>query len=88
MAKEVFSGTPLVIFGDSPAGKELELALAWQGEAGTEERNLGIALETNPIVLRLPALITAPCLTIQIPVLFFSKQRSLLDNSTRQTPSN
>jgi Ca-activated chloride channel family protein len=48
-AKEVFSGTPLVIFGDSPAAKELELALAWQGEAGTEERNLGIALETNPI---------------------------------------
>jgi hypothetical protein len=48
-AKEVFSSTPLVIFGDSPAAKELELALAWQGEAGAEERNLGIALETNPV---------------------------------------
>jgi len=48
-AKEVFSSTPLVIFGNSPAAKELELALAWQGEAGAEERNLGIALEPNPI---------------------------------------
>ncbi|HEX8894942.1 MAG TPA: VWA domain-containing protein, partial [Terriglobales bacterium] len=48
-AKEVFSGTPLVIFGDSPAATELELALEWHGEAGVEGRNLGIALETNPI---------------------------------------
>ena len=32
-AKLVFTGTPLVVFGDTPIGGELELALEWQGEA-------------------------------------------------------
>jgi uncharacterized protein YegL len=48
-AKEVFSGTPLVIFGDSPAAKELELALGWQAEAATDERAFNIPLETDPV---------------------------------------
>jgi Ca-activated chloride channel family protein len=48
-AKEVFSGTPLVIFGYAPAVQELELALAWQAEAGMGERNLRIALQNDPI---------------------------------------
>jgi Ca-activated chloride channel family protein len=48
-AKEVFSGTPLVIFGDSPAAKELELMLEWQTEAGAEKRLLGIPLKGDPV---------------------------------------
>ena len=47
--KEVFSGTPLVIFGDSPATKELALEFAWQAEAGANQRTFGVALENNPI---------------------------------------
>jgi len=47
--KQVFSGTPLVVFGDSPAAKEVELALKWQGETRADQRTVGIALETNPI---------------------------------------
>jgi hypothetical protein len=30
-AKQVFSGTPFVFFGDSPAAKDLSLTLEWQG---------------------------------------------------------
>jgi Ca-activated chloride channel family protein len=48
-AKQVFSGTPLVIFGDSPAAKELELALTWQADARADERTLSIPFETDPI---------------------------------------
>ena len=32
-AKLVFTGTPLVVFGDTPVGGDLELALEWQNEA-------------------------------------------------------
>jgi Ca-activated chloride channel family protein len=48
-AKTVFSGTPLVIFGDSPSAKELELNLEWQGETAAGERMFNIPLKTNPI---------------------------------------
>jgi hypothetical protein len=48
-ARAVFSGTPLVIFGDSPANKELELKLEWQGATAAEERIFKIPLETDPI---------------------------------------
>ena len=48
-AKAVFSRTPLVIFGDSPATKELELKLEWQGATAAEERIVNIPLETDPI---------------------------------------
>jgi hypothetical protein len=48
-AKEVFSGTPLVIFGDSPSTKELELKLEWQGGTPADERTFNIPVETDPI---------------------------------------
>lgn len=48
-AKAVFSRTPLVIFGDSPATKELELKLEWQGGTAAEKRIFNIPLETEPI---------------------------------------
>jgi len=48
-AKEVFSRTPLVIFGDSPAAKQLELRVQWQAEAGTDERTFNIPLEKDPL---------------------------------------
>ena len=48
-AKQVFSGTPLVILGDSPAAKELQLTLEWQAEAGADQRHLSISLEPDPI---------------------------------------
>ena len=48
-AKEVFSDTPLVIFGDSPATKKLELVLAWQAEAAPNERTFNIPLEVDSI---------------------------------------
>jgi len=48
-AKEVFSGTPLVIFGDSPSTRELVLKLEWQGGTPADERRFNIPLETDPI---------------------------------------
>jgi len=48
-AKHVFSSTPLVIFGDSPPTKELELKIAWQGGTPAGERTFNIPLETDPI---------------------------------------
>ena len=48
-AKQVFAGTPLAIFGHFPAAKEVELALEWRCEAGTDHRTLSIGLETKPI---------------------------------------
>jgi hypothetical protein len=47
--KEVFSGTPLVIFGDSPSTKELELKLEWQGGTPADKRTFNIPVETDPI---------------------------------------
>lgn len=48
-AKEVFSGTPLVIFGDAPSPKELELKLEWQGGTPADERTFNVPLATDPI---------------------------------------
>jgi Ca-activated chloride channel homolog len=48
-AKEVFSGSPFVIFGDSPSARELELKLEWQGGTAAEERIFNIPLEADPI---------------------------------------
>src|SRR5215469_1925237 len=48
-AKEVFSGTPLVIFGDSPSTKELELKLEWQGGTPADERTFNIPFATDPV---------------------------------------
>jgi Ca-activated chloride channel family protein len=48
-AQAVFSRTPLVIFGDSPATKELELKLEWRQGPVAEERIFTIHLDMDPI---------------------------------------
>jgi Ca-activated chloride channel family protein len=47
-AKQVFVGTPLVVFGDTPVGGDLELALEWQNEANNA-RAVKVPLEPTSL---------------------------------------